>query len=317
MSVNVQFIESYENYGRCVSIRNGKMELLVTVDVGPRIISMTLGHGKNLLFNDLERNRVIKGPAMDEWFGEGAVFNFYGGHRLWLAPQHEIKTCIPDNNEVSCVICENGAVFTPRPMDPPGVQEQLRIVMDPRKAEFSVTAEITGLGYRPRTFAPWQITQMAPGGLAILPFHRGKFDPTKTLVPRRQLVYFDFCDTRDERMYVGNDYITVRQDPEAQRPFKIGSVNRDGWCMYVVDGVAITKRFDYDPAKTYTDGGVNCELYTDRAFFEIESLGAYESMEMGQTISQTEVFSLCPVKNEPAADDEAAIAEFLKECGVE
>ncbi len=318
MSVNVEFVSSYKNYGRCLALSNPRLRLLVTLDVGPRIISMTLDGGENLLWNDEQREMVVKGPEMDAYFGPGATYRFYGGHRLWLAPQHEIHTCVPDNDEVSCVTCENGVILTPRPMDPPGVQAKLTILLDPKEPEFSVAAQVQNISYRPRSFALWQITQMAPGGLAILPFHRGAFDPSKVLVPRRQLSVFDITDMRDPRMDLGNDYITLRQEPGNRKPFKIGTANWDGWCMYIVNGTAITKRFDYQPDGTYTDGGVNCELYTGHAFLEIESLGTYDTLAPMSISSHTERFSLRPVPAAvPDAGDEQAIASFIKACGVE
>ena len=46
---------TYKNYGKCVSISNGLIQTLVTVDVGPRIISFQPVKGQEMLYQDLDR----------------------------------------------------------------------------------------------------------------------------------------------------------------------------------------------------------------------------------------------------------------------
>lgn len=316
MSVNIQEVSSYENYGRALQLSNSRLELLVSLDVGPRILFLRLDGGENLLWNDLNREMALKSPALEKEFGAGAQYYFYGGHRVWLAPQHEIKTCIPDNDPVEYKAIPQGAVFTCEKRDNPGIQMDLTIQLHPSKPEFSVMVEMHVL--KDNTFAIWQITQMAPGGMTIVPFHRGAFDPSKVLVPRRQLSVFDFTDLQDERLYLGNNYITLKQIPGMKRPFKLGMMDYDGWCCYVNHGTIVTKLFDALEGAGYTDGGVNCEIYTGHAFMEIESLGSYAPRKAGESVLYTEHFkvqhSKLPV---PASDNEEEIRVFLLQNGLE
>lgn len=64
MALHISEVAQYENYGRCLKIENQAAEILVTLDVGPRVISYRLKDGKNVLFNDLERKCVEKGPGV-------------------------------------------------------------------------------------------------------------------------------------------------------------------------------------------------------------------------------------------------------------
>lgn len=318
MSVNVEIISSYKHYGRCLSLSNKRLTLYITLDVGPRIIFLSLDKKTNLLWNDDEQKMVVEGPEMESYFGPGARFCFYGGHRIWLAPQHEIRTCIPDNHEISYVPCKNGIILSPPVQDPPGVQPKITILMDPSDASFSVTAEYTNTTYHPLSFALWQITQMAPGGLAIVPFHRGIFDPTKVLVPRRQLSVFDITDLRDHRFYLGDSYITLRQIPGDHKPFKIGTRNADGWCLYAGNGAVVVKQFGFQERGSYTDGGVNCEIYTGDAFLELESLGTYLTLDSMNQASYTERFTVSLLTGElPKSDCEPEIREFVRNYGLE
>lgn len=38
MAVKISIVESYKHYGKCLKITNDLLEILITVDVGPRII---------------------------------------------------------------------------------------------------------------------------------------------------------------------------------------------------------------------------------------------------------------------------------------
>ena len=60
--ITVKEIESFLDYGKCVSISNGKIEALVTIDIGPRIISFGYVGSQNFMCDERVRlgNKVSK-----------------------------------------------------------------------------------------------------------------------------------------------------------------------------------------------------------------------------------------------------------------
>ena len=44
----------YGNFGECVSISNGQIELLVTTELGPRVISLSRTGMENIFFRDFD-----------------------------------------------------------------------------------------------------------------------------------------------------------------------------------------------------------------------------------------------------------------------
>jgi hypothetical protein len=90
----------------CVSLENGIIKLLVTQSIGPRILSLGFVDGENLLAElpDL----VTDCP------GTG-TFHFYGGHRLWHAPEEPSRTYLPDDEPVEISTFENGLKPRNRP----------------------------------------------------------------------------------------------------------------------------------------------------------------------------------------------------------
>src|SRR4051794_27521975 len=80
----------YHGWKNNLRLRNGDAELIVTLDVGPRVISYRLEGGKNVFKN------------YDDQLGKSgeADWQIRGGHRLWAAPEDPTRTYVPDNGPV-------------------------------------------------------------------------------------------------------------------------------------------------------------------------------------------------------------------------
>ena len=102
--------------GKAVTLSDGKTELTVTLDVGPRIISLRTYLEKqgrmsnNIMYEDVPD---VVNKDCSSYYGEGKVWHIYGGHRLWLSPE-DITTYYPDSYPVEFQPIDNGGIFTPR-----------------------------------------------------------------------------------------------------------------------------------------------------------------------------------------------------------
>src|SRR3989442_10555059 len=90
MSVTVKKV-AYKGWKNCCRIANGTVELIVTLDVGPRIIRFGFVGGPNE-FKEYDGQLGKRG---------GKQWRIYGGHPLWHAPQTETRTYFPDNVPVA------------------------------------------------------------------------------------------------------------------------------------------------------------------------------------------------------------------------
>ncbi|HBJ24735.1 MAG TPA: hypothetical protein DDY65_01820, partial [Ruminococcaceae bacterium] len=70
---------NYKNFGKCVKLDNGMASIIVTVDVGPRIISYCLNGHENMLLEDVDREFKDDSPELREYFGEDKTWYIYGG----------------------------------------------------------------------------------------------------------------------------------------------------------------------------------------------------------------------------------------------
>ena len=69
MSIEIKE-KDFEYYGNCVHITNGIIEVIVTIDVGPRIVRFGYVGGENMLYNDLQRSYVTDGNEYEDVFGK-------------------------------------------------------------------------------------------------------------------------------------------------------------------------------------------------------------------------------------------------------
>jgi len=325
-------IVEYKHYGRCLKLKNDKLEVLITMDVGPRIISFTPQGGSNLFFNDDEDLRVSKGEVFESIFGEGEEYHFYGGHRLWLAPQYPLHTNVPDNRPLTVEEVENGARFIGAYSPVSGMRPTMTVVMDESKAEIAVTASYTNESDQVQHYAPWQISQLAPGGVAFVPFglrndaqpfgfsrerppFRGPRPAMKLdepLLPHKVFVLFDISHLKDDRLHLHNRYVVLEQDETLRRPFKAGLAAPEGFGLYALGDFVFKAQHTHNPNGCYTDGGSSLEIYTDAAFLEMEALGEYTEVAPGETITHTETLSVTPrTLPLPDPEDEEAIHEFV------
>jgi len=330
MAVKISYVDSYKSYGKCMKMENDLAELLVTVDVGPRIIYFGAKGGVNMLFNDDEGIRVTNNPVYKSIFGEDAEYHFYGGHRIWLAPQKTFYTESPDNEPLKVELLENGASFESPDAKVIGFIQKLTVIMDPDAPTITVTAEVTNTSDEPKQNAVWQITQCAAGGVGFYPYmkimkmppmkpgERPKMppmDPEKLknpLLPMGNLVTFMGAPD-DDRLIVDPEYITMSFSTEARRPIKFGMQNQQNFAMYANGDYILKFGYSNDPYGVYCDYGCSLESYTDRSFTEMEALGEYKVYGKGETISHTETISVEKLKAPiPDLTDREAVKAFVE-----
>jgi hypothetical protein len=305
----LKVVPEYENYGKCVSISNGSVELYVTVDVGPRIIKCGFIGGENIMFNDLQRSVNKRGKLYDDYYYNGAEWYIYGGHRLWLTPETEPETYYPDNDPVEYREIEGGAVFTPKAQIKNDVQLEIEITLDDDN-NISVNHKITNIGNTDKEFAPWALTVMNQGGIEIL-----EQNPEKDgLLPNAKIVVWPYTNLSDDRVYFGEDFITLCQDPTAETAFKLGLDSKAGRAFYILGETVFINNFPkFEADGKYADFGCNFETYTSNEILEVETLGKIQVAKPGQTVTHLESWQLRRNPGTPDPRDEEAVRGFTQQ----
>ena len=144
----------------CFSLENEKLKLLVSQSVGPRILSLSLAGGENLLAE--LPDFVLDCPSAGK-------FHVYGGHRLWHAPEEPSRTYLPDDSPVEVTAVENGCRLTQDVESKTGLQKSMEIHLVGNAPQTVITHQLTNHSMWDVSCSPWAITQLKPGGVAILP----------------------------------------------------------------------------------------------------------------------------------------------------
>ncbi|MBN2310712.1 MAG: hypothetical protein JXR94_17195 [Candidatus Hydrogenedentes bacterium] len=253
---------AYGGWPNCVRLSNGRVDLVVTTDVGPRIIRFGFAGGQNLFKEYAEQLGKTGG---DEW-------RIYGGHRLWHAPEAKPRTYAPDNGPVTHEWNGSTLRITQPVEASTGIQKQMEISLDADADHVTVLHRLINRNQWEVELAPWSLTVMTQKGRAIFP-QEPYIPHTEKLLPARPLVLWNYTDMADPRWTWGAKYVQLQQDPKATAPQKIGILNTLGWAAYTLDGDVFVKRFPCVAGGEYPDYGVNNETFTNDEMLEMESVG--------------------------------------------
>jgi len=270
---------SYGGWPNCQRITNGSIELVVTTDVGPRVLRCGFVGGPNLFF---EAKEDLGQTGGDEW-------RPFGGHRLWHAPEEKPRTYVPDNAPIKFA-WDRGSLTVTQPVEKlTGIQKEMVIRLDAQQDRVEVTHRLTNRNLWEITTAPWCLTVMAAGGRAILP-HEPFVPFPDQLLPARPLVLWSYTDMTDPRWTWGSRYIELRQQLDATCCQKIGIYNTLGWGAYEKNGVLFLKHAAPISGATYPDFGCNWEVYTNPEMLELETLGPLQAIAPGATAEHVETW---------------------------
>lgn len=305
MPVNIG-TEKFSHYGECYKLSNGKVELFITKEMGPRIICYRFVGGENV-FAELPLDVKVS-TEYGDW-------RPMGGHRLWHAPEVLPRSYWPDNAPVVMEQIDPTTIHVfPPAEDKIGIQKEMYISLDPEGTQVTVTHQVTNVGPWPIEIAPWALSIMKGGGTVIIP-QEPFVSHDDYLLPARPLVQWYFTDLSDSRLKLGKKFVQLSTDSSKAWPNKIGVADKQEWAAYYRNGSMFIKRFEYCDCCEYPDMGCNCETYTDGDFIELESLGALINLEPGETAEHEEMWFLFDNVNIGNTEDslEAAIMPLIEQ----
>ncbi len=283
----------YAGWQKCLRLANETCDVIITTEVGPRVIRYGLIG---------QPNEFVEYPDQIGQTG-GKDYRSYGGHRLWVAPEAKPRTYYPDNAPVGWKVENKSATLVSPTEQSTGLQKAITITLGGTTSHVQVTHRITNRSVNPQTLAAWALSVMAPGGRAILPHEPFRPHPD-ALLPVRPLVFWSYTDMTDARWSWGKNYIQLRQDAKATSPQKIGAFCSAGWAAYLNSDRLFLKRFPASRDATYADFGCNLELFTNARMLEVESLSTLSTLAPGEAITHKEDWFLYAGVKLGTQDDE-------------
>jgi hypothetical protein len=293
----------YKDFGKCIEISNGVVDLLVTVDIGPRIIRFGFVGEENEFCENTEVNKQV-------WNGEWRIL---GGHRLWHSPEGDPRSYTPDNNPVKWEMIENGVRVIQEVEPWVQMEKEMDITLGSCGSGVKIVHRLRNKNAWPIEVSAWALTVMAAGGLEIVP------QPQRDtgLLGNRLIALWPYAKMNDHRVYWGDKYITLKQDPDMKPPFKFGIPNEDGWAAYVNHGNLFIKRFNHKIDAKYPDYGVSYETYTTDFMIEMETLSPLTLLKPEDMVVHQEVWKLVKDVEVPTNEKEidAIVENHISSCG--
>lgn len=285
----------------CVELANEALSLLVPRAVGPRILSLRVGGGKNLLAQ-------LPDVALD--CGQAGKLKLWGGHRLWHAPEVPARTYLPDERAVDIRPNRQSLTIT-QAADAAQLEKTVTITLPNDSATVIIEHRLTNRGLWPITCAAWAITQLRTGGIAILP-QNNKFVDTGGFQANRPLALWPYTDISSPLVQWGNRFIFYRAAMR-EGAWKIGFPNPVGWLGYWIDGQLFVKSAEYNPAATYYDNQSSSQCYCNHDFIELETLSPQVMLTPEASVTHREVWRVFnDIPFEPDEDTVAALIQKLE-----
>ena len=267
------------------SIENKFLRLDYLTTTGPRIVDL-YAHG-------VEGNLLAETPDV-HWPTPHGEYYLHGGHRLWTAPENLFYICPEDGVRV---VEEKDKVVLRGPIDASGLEKEISFRLDENCVH--LTHRIIWQGDKPIEFAPWGITQLRLGGMAILPL-----STSEGLEPNRNLVFWAYSQIHDERLELHDDMILLHGQT-AEQEFKIGNLNKHGWIACTLGKALLVKRFSWGESQRYPDMGCNVEAYVKDVCIELEILGPLAKLKPNESVTHEETWEVITDIEYPAIIESA------------
>jgi hypothetical protein len=263
-------------------LQNDHLRIEFTLDAGPRIVRFSTPRGRNVF---------AETPHAAWETVHGRPFRLLGGHRLWSSPECPLEEQPPDDAPVEVERQADAVALTGGTRTHEGLLRRIELRLSPDGPRAHVTHMLTNDRDRVFRVAAWALTQVASGGVAVLPLPDAGLDGEQ--LPNRNVVLWPYASLDDARLDLRDDAIRVASTSD-DRPFKIGCLNRSGSVTYELGDVTFRKRFRVEPTAHHVDLGCNVEVYTRAAFLELETLTPLRDVAPGESIEHVEEWELLP-----------------------
>jgi len=292
--VNVKRI-SYHGWPDCYLIANGKVEAAIVPAIG-RVMQLRLaGQADGAFWENRALDGQLHDAAANDWIN-------FGGDKCWPAPQavwtgQQGRDWPPpaafDARPVKAAVSERGVVMTSA-IDPAfGIQVVRHVELDADQPIMRIQTEYRKLLGGAVRVGIWTITQMRePERVCMLLAARSKFAAG----------YVHLLATEPADLRIDGRVLSLGRDKGQH--VKVGT---DGSSLaWVGRNCVVRIDAEFGPGE-YPDGGCVTEVYTNPdplKYVELETLGPLTTMNAGDRIKHTTVYTVTPRSTPDIAAEE-------------
>ncbi len=286
--MTVREIQS-ESLGHCLQINYDDMEVIVTLDYGPRIVSAAKSGQPNLIYHSVD-----------------SVWHRCYGHKMKIALEKSTNEMYLDNSAVMYTVLEDGVRFVQAVLDPLPLELSMDIVFGSEIGSLMTVHRVTNKSASPIKLAIYTETPLLFDGFVFMPLS----NVTENGKPTKILNLWNNARWNDPRLFIGENYLSLRGN-EALPRLKIGSNNTAGWCGYIGGFYSFIKYYVHNRSALYPFSQCSSYAVAKQHYMSIQTSSPFYRIEPAATALHAEnwIFPYSAVNCSP--DDEKALDSFI------
>ncbi|MGC8764942.1 MAG: hypothetical protein ACP5QT_03565 [Brevinematia bacterium] len=276
-------------YNHCFEISHNNRRMIITTDVGPRILFFGF-ENENILFID-EREKIKR----EKW-------KIIGGHRFWVSPETE-DAYVPDNDK--CMVESSKDFVKVFKLDKKtGLEKSIIISVD--GDDFIVKHILINRGEMLYQGGIWALTCIIPEGTIFFPW------TTPGEWKMKKIIYWEKWPGQstniDSTQFIrGKDLFLIKVNGEMS---KVGTTGYEGFLGVSNRNYTFIKKFNFIQGAIYPDDNCAIEIYTSKNFCELETLSPITTLIPEVPLIHIERWKLIDRFIDPS--DGGAIRKVLK-----
>ncbi len=288
LSLTVKEMSS-EKFGHCVMLSLNELQIEVTIDYGPRIVSVSSPSKKNIIYSE-----------------KNTEYNRCYGHKMHLIPDQPDKGFYCDDSPVMYSPLDDGVKFTQQTSSPAQLEISMDVIPDSDGESLMVIHSVMNKSKGSIRLSVQTETPFDKNGFIFIP----QSNIAEADTPSRILTLWNGAKWTDERLYIGNQYVTVRGSNNNAK-LKIGSNNTAGWCGYISGTNSFIKRYIHNRNALYPHCQCSTYAASKKDYISIQTSSPFYRIEPGEIARLVEHW-IFPVSNYFCTpSDEHSIDNFI------
>lgn len=278
-TVNITEI-NYKEYGKCLRVTNDIIEVIVSIQYGPRII-------KYGYVNDI--NHFAEGIE-DKVVTENGDYYIIGGHKFLYLSENENNVYVPDNKKVQYESIENGIRFIQETEERTYLQKIIEIVFE-GDAKLKVLHKIVSTNPFDVNVSMSAITTMNNNGIELIPLEKSQGN-----APDKSFVFWPYSNLKDPRVYFGDKYIAMKVNENVYENFRIGFNMKLTRALYYSRNQLFVKEVQEEKSlekcSSYPNMGSKYESFISKNYIEMQTNSPKHLLKSNGCIEHLEIWNL-------------------------
>ena len=290
LSLNVSEITT-EEFGHCAFLQTEEIDMLVTLDYGPRIVSVKRNGGPNLIYSKADPE-----------------YNRNHGHKMRITLEKSTNPVYCDDSPVRYIPMADGVSFVQTLTDPAQLELSMDVVFSSDIGSFMVVHSVRNRSRDDIRLSIYTETPFCSDGFVFAP----QSNIRESERPSRILSLWEKCSWRDSRLFVGDQYVTVHNDNQDSVPrLKIGINNTAGFCGYKEGKYAIIKRYVHNRTALYPFNSCSVFLTSSNGYLSIQNTSPFYLIAEGESARHIESWIFSEYDKKVSPDNETELDDFI------